>query len=84
MEIYEERENRKLRSCTVVASLVSLNTGHMQWLFEVFNVSRYLCANSLAFRGTNESYIDAGDGLFLRTFSQLLSPLKKLLYYLLY
>ena len=30
MEIYEEREMRKLRGCTVVASLVSLNTDHKQ------------------------------------------------------
>ena len=64
MGIDEEREKRKLPSCTVVASLVSLNTDHMQWLIEVFNVSRYLFANTRAFRGTNESYIDAGDGLF--------------------
>ena len=77
MEIYEEREMRKLRGCTVVASLVSLNTDHKQWLFAVFNVSRYLCANSLPFRGTNESDIDAGDGLFLRAFSQLLFPLEE-------
>ena len=36
--IYEEREMRKLRGCTV-AFLVSLNTDHKQWLFAVFNAS---------------------------------------------
>jgi hypothetical protein len=57
MEIYEERKMRNLQGSTVAASLVSLNTDNKQWLFAVFNVSRYLCANSLAFRGTNESDI---------------------------
>ncbi|XP_028410822.1 zinc finger protein 862-like [Dendronephthya gigantea] len=77
IEIYEEKKMRNLRGCTVVASLVSLSTDHKQWLFAVFNVSRYLCANSLPFRGTNESDIDKGDGLFLRAFSQLLFPLEE-------
>ncbi len=77
VEIYEERKMRNLRGQTIVASLVSLNTDHKQWLFAVFNVSRYLCANSLPFRGTNECDIDAGDGLFLRAFSQLLFPLEE-------
>ena len=67
---------RNLQGSTVAASLVSLNTDHKQLLFAVFNVSGYLCANSLAFRGTNESDIDAADGLFLRAFSQLLFPLE--------
>ncbi|CAB4010742.1 Zinc finger MYM-type 1 [Paramuricea clavata] len=77
MEIYDERKMRNLQGSTVVASLVSLNTDQKQWLFAVFNVSRYLCANSLPFRGTNESDIDAADGLFLRAFSQLLFPLEE-------
>ena len=75
VEIYEEWKMRNLRGQTVVASLVSLNTDHKQWLFAVYDVSRYLCANSPPFRGTNESDIDSGDGLFLKAFSQLLFPL---------
>ena len=51
---------------------------HGQRLFAVFNGSRYLCANSLPFRGTNESDIDVGDGLFLETFSQLLFLLEEI------
>ena len=77
MEIYEERNMRNLRGCTVVASFVSLNTDQKQWLLAVFNVSRFLCANSLPFRGTDESDIDEGDGLFLRAFSQFLFPLEE-------
>ena len=77
MEIYEERNMQNLRGCTVVASLVSLNTDQKQWLLAVFNVSRFLCANSLPFRGTDESDIDEGDGLFLRAFSQFLFPLEE-------
>ena len=75
-EIYAERK-QNLRGQTVVASLVSLNTDYKRWLFAVFKVSRYLCANSLPFRGTNESDIDSGDGLFLRAFSQLCFSLKR-------
>jgi hypothetical protein len=69
MGIYEERKMRNLHGCTVVASLVSFNTDQKQWLFAVFNVSRYFYANSIPFRGSKESDIDAGDGLFLRAFS---------------
>ena len=76
--ICEERKMRNLRGQTVVASRVSLNSDHKQsWLFAVFNVSRYLCPNSLPFRGTNESDIGDGDGLFLRALSQLLFPLEE-------
>ena len=47
-----------------------------QWLFAVFNVTKFLCANGLPFRGSHESDVDTADGLFLRAFSQLLFPLK--------
>ena len=67
--ICEERKIRNLHGQTVAASLLSLNSDHKQWLFAVFNVSRYLRANSLPFCGTNESDIGNADGLFLRAFS---------------
>ncbi|CAB4015919.1 zinc finger MYM-type 1 [Paramuricea clavata] len=68
---------RNACGCPVTASFVSLNNDQKQWLFAVFNVSRFLCANGLAFRGSDESDIDTGDGLFLRAFSQLLFPLEE-------
>ena len=61
----------------VLASLVSLNADHKQSLLAIFNVSKYLCANSFLFCGTNESDIGAEDSLFLRTFFQLLFPLEE-------
>lgn len=71
----ENWSNYLSRSTTSVAqSLVKVTDEQKKWLFAVFNVARYLCANGLPFRGTDESDIN-GDGLFLRLFSQLLFPL---------
>ena len=59
----------------VVRSFSAVDANQKQWLFAVFNVTRFLCANGLPFRGTDESSIMTGDGLYLRAFSQLLFPL---------
>ena len=77
MQAYKEGKMRKARDCSVIASLVSLNSDQKQWLFAVFNVSRFLCANALPFRGSYESDIDTGGGLFLKAFSQLLFSLEQ-------
>ena len=59
---------------SVTYSLNEISDKQKRWLFGVFNVVRYLSANGLPFRGTSEGTID-GDGLFLRTFSQLIFPM---------
>lgn len=58
----------------VASSFAQIDTDQKKWLFAVFTVTRFLSANGLPFRGTNESDIQ-GDGLFLRSFSQLLFQL---------
>lgn len=62
-------------STSVTQSLMQVTDEQKKRLFAVFNVTRYLCANGLPFRGTDESEILEGDGLFLRTFSELVFPL---------
>lgn len=62
-------------STSVTQSLMQVTDKQKKWLFAVFIVTRYLCANGLSFRGTDESEILEGDGLFLRTFSELIFPL---------
>ncbi len=77
MTTYEENKFRKASNFgTVASSFVSTRDDQKKWLFAVFNVKEFSCANGLLFRGTNESEIETADDLFLRTFSQLLFPLK--------
>ena len=73
---YEEGKILNSQGCTIGTSFVSLNYDQKQWLFAVFNVTKFLCANGLPFRGSHGSDIDTADGLFLRAFSQLLFPLE--------
>ena len=51
--------------CAVAKSFVSISSDQKKRLFAVFKVRRFLCANGLPFRGTDESSIE-GDGLYLR------------------
>ena len=66
MAMWEDREKRDATNNTVKHTVVHRTSEQKQWLFTVFHVVRYLSANGLPLRG---------DGLFLRTFSQLLFPL---------
>ena len=69
------KSSKKIPDGSIISkSFVTTNTYKKKWLFAVFNVTRYLCANGQPFRGENESSI-GGDGLFLRTFSQLVFQL---------
>lgn len=70
-----ESENSEGGS-TVARAFVSINSDQKKWLFAVFNVTKYLSANGLPFRGSDESDIKTADGLYLRAFSQLLFPLE--------
>lgn len=77
MAIYEQHKLRKtLNSGTVASSFASTSIDQKQWLFAVFNVTKFLCSNGLPFRGSHESNIETADDLFLRAFSPLLFPLE--------
>ncbi len=67
---YVERSSK-----SVEQSFQKVSNDQEKWLFAVFNVTRFLCANGLPFRGSDEADI-SGDGLFLRAFSQLIFPLE--------
>ena len=75
-EAMENWWNYLERNTTSVAqSFATVTMEQKKWLFAVFNVTRFLSANSLPFRSSDDSDI-LGDGLFLRAFSQLIFPLE--------
>ena len=75
MILWVDRDKRDVTNNTVKDIVVQPTSEQRQWLFTVFHVVRYLSANELPLRGDTETDIITGDGLFLRTFSQLLFPL---------
>ena len=72
MKLWMERTQREKKHHTIQDSVIQVNLDQKQWLFAVFNVIRYLAANGMPLRGDKETEIKTGDGIFLRTFSQLL------------
>ena len=72
MKLWLERTQREKKHHTIQDSVIQVNLDQKQWLFAVFNVIRYLAANGTPLRGDKETEIKTGDGIFLRTFSQLL------------
>ena len=74
MVLWADSEKRSIQCTTIQHTSSKITTDQQQWLFAVFNVSRYLAANGLPFRGDCESNIEEGDGLYF-AFSQLLFPL---------
>ena len=75
MAMWEDRETRNATNNTVKHTVVHPTSEQKQWLFTDFHVVHYLSANGLPLHGDTETDIMSGDGLFLRTFSQLLIPL---------
>ena len=75
MALWVDRDRRDDANITVRDTVLKPSSDQTQWLLTVFHVIRYLSANGQPLRGENEADINTGDGLFLRTFSQLLFPL---------
>ena len=79
MSLWEDHNKGEKSHATIQDSVASTTSDQKQWLFAVFNVTRYLSANGLPLRGDKESDtesdIKSGSGLFMHAFSQLLFPL---------
>ena len=51
---------------------LQVTSEQQEWLYVVFHVTKFLAGYGLPFGGESEKSSDNGDGLYLRTFSQLL------------
>ena len=68
---HKEAMVRAIQCTTIQHTSSKITIDQQQWMFTVFNVSRYLAANGLPFRGDCESNMEEGDGLYSCAFSQL-------------
>ena len=79
MLLWADSGRRKKQCSTIQQTVLKVSSEQQQWLFAVFNVTRYLAANGLPFRGDTEGDLEGdgkGSGLFQCAFSQLLFPLE--------
>lgn len=76
MALWADKERRERENKTIRHTVSQITSEQQKWLYAVFHVTRFLAGNGLAFRGESERSIEEGDGLYLRTFSQLLFPLE--------